>query len=141
MTAEETQGASALLARVEALREEMGRAADRLAAAAREAAEAAAGTTPTLLDPDRRELRVDEQAVPLTPLEFQLMQELLRSPGRVCGRADLLVKATGSRLEGQRRNMDAHINRLRAKLGASDWRLQTVRGIGYRWDSKEASCQ
>jgi two-component system, OmpR family, response regulator AdeR len=74
------------------------------------------------------------QALPLTPTEFRLLQHLMQSPNRAIGRSELLEVALpeGDALE---RAVDVHLRNLRAKLelaGAPNL-INTVRGVGYRF--------
>mgnify|MGYP002601435731 CR=1 FL=1 len=71
--------------------------------------------------------RVLEQ---LTAREFELLRELLSSPGRVFTREILLAKLWGYDFFGDERVVDSHIKNLRHKLGR-DY-IETVRGVGYR---------
>ena len=71
--------------------------------------------------------RVLEQ---LTAREFELLRELLSSPGRVFTREILLAKLWGYDFFGDERVVDSHIKNLRKKLGV-DY-IETVRGVGYR---------
>jgi two-component system phosphate regulon response regulator PhoB len=75
---------------------------------------------------------VDGKLVPLTLLEFRLLQYLLMHAGRVQSREKLLEEVW--RLQGslETRTIDTHINRLRQKLAEARDYLETVRGIGYR---------
>ena len=66
----------------------------------------------------------------LTAREFELLRELLSSPGRVFTREILLAKLWGYDFFGDERVVDSHIKNLRKKLGV-DY-IETVRGVGYR---------
>ena len=88
------------------------------------------------LDPDRREVLVDGAAVTLTTLEFDLLVALVRQPGRVFSRRQLLEAVWGWDYVGDDRVVDVHIRNLRRALGdrADTPRLfGTVRGVGYRF--------
>jgi DNA-binding response OmpR family regulator len=82
------------------------------------------------LDPQTR--RVDAAGVPveLTTTEFDLLLYLMRRPGRVCPRDELLADVWGYPSGTATRTTDVHIAQLRAKLGDAV-RLRTVRGVGY----------
>jgi DNA-binding response OmpR family regulator len=68
----------------------------------------------------------------LTPTEFQLLSALVRSAGRVLTRQLLLQNIwDDSGLYIDDNTLSVHISRLREKIGSS--RIQTVRGVGYRW--------
>lgn len=76
---------------------------------------------------------VGDEAVALTVLEAKLLARLMARPGRVQTRAMLLDSVWGPRADVTDRTVDAHIKRLREKLGAGGGRLETVRGVGYRY--------
>jgi two-component system, OmpR family, response regulator MtrA len=67
----------------------------------------------------------------LRTLEFELLAELARQPGRVVTRDRLLDRVWGVSFAGGTRTVDVHIAQLRKKLGRPDV-IQTVRGSGYR---------
>ena len=88
------------------------------------------------LDPDAVEVRLDGRVLEqLTAREFELLRELLSSPGRVFTREILLAKLWGYDFFGDERVVDSHIKNLRHKLGIDC--IETVRGVGYR-AAKEA---
>jgi DNA-binding response OmpR family regulator len=70
--------------------------------------------------------------VDLTLKEYQLLVFLMRNPGRVFTRAELLDHVWGGEYFGGTRTVDVHIRRLRAKTEAAGDVLETVRGVGYR---------
>ncbi|HET9956744.1 MAG TPA: response regulator transcription factor [Polyangiaceae bacterium] len=83
------------------------------------------------LDLEAHEVRVADEPVELTPAEFGILAALARKPGVVRTRAWLTERALGPDSEVTTRALDAHVSRLRKKLGASV-RIETVWGIGYR---------
>jgi len=83
------------------------------------------------LDPAARTVTVGGRPVALTVTEFNLLAALLRTRGRVLGRAELLAQAWGQADYGTSRTVDVHVAQLRAKLG-KDCPIETVRGVGYR---------
>ncbi len=88
------------------------------------------------IDPSRREVWKDEEAIELTTLEFDLLHALASYPGHVLSREQLLERVWGADYFGDDRVVDAHIKKLRQKLGddAGEPRfIQTVRGIGYKF--------
>lgn len=86
------------------------------------------------LDPDRRRAWVDEDEVPLTTTEFDLLAFLLRRPGRVYEREHLLSEVWGYAAAAGTRTVDVHVAQLRAKLGEAS-PIRTVRGVGYSAES------
>jgi DNA-binding response OmpR family regulator len=89
-----------------------------------------------LVDPDRHEVTRAGRAIPLTRVEFRLLQTILEADGRVLNRDQLLDAMYGQdQADVLDRTVDVHIGRLRNKLGddAEHPRyVATVRGVGYR---------
>src|SRR5258706_16238271 len=89
-----------------------------------------------VLNRTTRDVTVDNQAADLTPSEFELLATLMRTPGRVFSRTDLLEELQGHDYEGVERTIDVHIRNLRAKIEpdpANPIYIQTVFGVGYRF--------
>jgi len=88
------------------------------------------------IDIPRMSVHVGEKTVDLTPTEFQLLVTMVRAPGRVFTRAQLLDAVHGVAFESYERAIDAHVKNIRRKL-ESDPRephyLLTVHGVGYRF--------
>jgi DNA-binding response OmpR family regulator len=88
-----------------------------------------------LVDVDAHEVRVQDQAVHLTPTEFSLLQVLVANAGRALTRLELVEKGLGYSYEGLDRTVDSHIKNLRRKLadaGSPADLIETVFGVGYR---------
>ena len=85
-----------------------------------------------VLDPTRREVRVDGVLIPLRTQEFEVLAVLLRHKGLVLTREQLLSKAWGFDFAGETRTVDVHIAQLRQKLINSHIKIETVTGIGYK---------
>ncbi len=85
-----------------------------------------------VLDPTRREVRVDGVLIPLRTQEFEVLAVLLRHKGLVLTREQLLSKAWGFDFAGETRTVDVHIAQLRQKLVNSQLKIETVTGIGYK---------
>jgi two-component system, OmpR family, phosphate regulon response regulator PhoB len=104
---------------------------------------AVAGSARTLrggnitIDLNALSVTVDDAPVELTPTEYRLLVSLLERRGRVQNRQQLLEAAWDTHARIETRTVDMHMQRLRGKLGAgADW-IETVRGFGYRFRSKE----
>ncbi len=69
----------------------------------------------------------------LTKSEFQLLETLIRQPGRAFGRAELVDAALGEDTMVLERTIDVHVRALRKKMGPAADLIETVRGIGYRF--------
>jgi len=89
---------------------------------------------PVVLDPARRTVTVAGTAVGLTQTEFDLLAHLMRRPGRVYTREELLASVWGYAMHAGTRTVDVHVAQVRAKLGDSAGVLRTVRGVGYAAD-------
>jgi two-component system, OmpR family, alkaline phosphatase synthesis response regulator PhoP len=89
------------------------------------------------LDSSRHIVSVGGRPVELTPKEFDLLHALLAAAGRVLSREHLLNRVWGYARadEIESRTVDVHIRRLRAKLGAEERRIATIKGVGYRFES------
>jgi DNA-binding response OmpR family regulator len=89
-----------------------------------------------LLDPERIEVRWGGAPVRVTVSEFRLLEALIRRPGVVLSRAQLLDQVRGSDSVVADRIIDSWVRRLRRKIEAVDDgfdRIETVVGAGYRW--------
>ena len=84
------------------------------------------------IDRQRHRATVDDQPLDLTLSEFALLDTLIRQPGRVFSRAELIDAALGDALVLER-TIDVHIRSIRKKLGDRASLIETVRGIGYRF--------
>ncbi len=82
------------------------------------------------LDPGRRRAWAGAAEVPLTTTEFDLLAHLMRRPGRVYEREQLLSEVWGYAAAAGTRTVDVHVAQIRAKLGAAS-PIRTVRGVGY----------
>ena len=85
---------------------------------------------PLTVDPSRRRVSADGREVLLTATEFDLLLHLVRRPGRVYAREQLLSQVWGYEAAAGTRTVDVHVAQLRAKLGSAS-PIRTVRGVGY----------
>ncbi len=86
-----------------------------------------------LVDRGRHRVTAGETPLDLTPSEFGLLEALIRQPGRVFSRSELIDSALGGDSLVLERTIDVHIRALRKKLEAYADLVETVRGIGYRF--------
>ena len=86
------------------------------------------------LDPEQRRVTAAGAPVTLTTTEFDLLAYLMRRPGRVFSREQLLASVWGYEAAAGTRTVDVHVAQLRAKLGPHA-PLRTVRGVGYAADA------
>jgi len=86
------------------------------------------------LEPARRAAFLRDEELVLTAREFAILETLLRRPGSVLSREEILEQAWGEREEPMSNTIDVLVARLRKKLdpGGSSPRIETVRGVGYR---------
>jgi two-component system, OmpR family, alkaline phosphatase synthesis response regulator PhoP len=89
------------------------------------------------IDPGSRQVWVDGEPVELTSTEFDLLKTLAEHQGMVLSREQLLQQVWGYDFYGEERVVDVHIGHIRQKLG-DDRFIVTVRGVGYRFEDKEA---
>ena len=90
-----------------------------------------------VVDISRKRVLIDGESAAFTFKEFELLQYLVLREGRTIERAELVASlwegATDDDAPGER-TIDVHVRRLRAKLGAYEDIVRTVRGVGYRFD-------
>ncbi len=86
-----------------------------------------------LIDLEKHRVEVNGEEVVLTATEFNLLHHLASRPGRVQSRDVLLDQVWGYPYEGYARTVDTHVRRLRKKLGPEKERIETIRGVGYRF--------
>ncbi|HSG70965.1 MAG TPA: winged helix-turn-helix domain-containing protein, partial [Planctomycetaceae bacterium] len=79
--------------------------------------------------------KINGKELQLTPTEFQILWTLVRQPGRPFSRNELLDRCRGQDANALERTIDVHIRSLRSKLGQLSKLIETVRGIGYRFQS------
>ena len=125
-----------LKARVRALLRRSG------AAVQRQAAKSPLTVGHIRLDPNERSAWKDGVPVDLTAKEFDLMELLMRNPGRVYSRENLLNVVWGYEYIGDYRTVDVHVRRLREKLEldpANPEYIRTKWGVGYYLSSRPVS--
>ena len=89
------------------------------------------------MDVDRHTVEVDGSPVPMPLKEFELLELLMRNPGRVLTRGQLIDRVWGSDYFGDTKTLDVHIKRIRSKIEvhpSEPVQLVTVRGLGYRFE-------
>jgi two-component system OmpR family response regulator len=90
---------------------------------------------PLTIDLGRREVRVEDEEVATTRIEFSLLEQLCRRPTEVCTREDLLDAVWGPTWVGDNHVVDVHLSNLRRKLDRAAPEIKvihTVRGVGFR---------
>lgn len=89
-----------------------------------------------VVDLDAHTVTVDGARVALTYKEFELLRLFLSHPGMAFTRDQLFQEVWGMDFCGETRTVDMHIRTLRQKLGSYGDRIETVRGVGYRWEAQ-----
>ena len=83
------------------------------------------------------QVTVAGEPLDLTYLEYALLAFLVTHPSRTYSRDALLRRVWGFDYYGGSRTVDVHVRRIRAKLGPElAQHLETVRGVGYRWEAQ-----
>jgi len=89
------------------------------------------------IDESGRNVYVNGERVELTPKEFDLLLYLADHAGKALTRDQILNAVWSYDYFGDTRTVDTHIKRLRLKLGEKSEMIQTVRGVGYRFEVKK----
>jgi two-component system response regulator CpxR len=85
-----------------------------------------------VLDPGTREVMANGKRVELTTFEFDILEMLLRSAGKVLSRDALMENFYNRKATPFDRSIDMHISHLRRKLENGDDLIKTIRGVGYQ---------
>ncbi|SFB01892.1 response regulator transcription factor [Algoriphagus aquimarinus] len=91
------------------------------------------------IDEKKRKVILQQKRVDLTPKEFDLLVLMAKSPGRSYSRSELLELIWGYDFSGYEHTVNAHINRLRAKIEADPNNpiyILTTWGVGYRFNDE-----
>ncbi len=92
-----------------------------------------------VIDTGSHLVKVNDEEVPLTPMELNILAALATHPGQVLSREKMIALAQGDCYDGFDRNVDTHIKNIRNKIAkkVDDWTfIETVYGIGYRFQAK-----
>ncbi len=87
-----------------------------------------------VIDPVRHEVRLAGHPLPLTATEFKILDFMARKPGRVFSRDQIISAIHDGDIAVTDRTVDVQIVALRKKLGTRQHCIQTVRGIGYKFE-------
>ncbi len=95
-----------------------------------------------VIDPSRREVTLNGEMLSLTALEFDLLYFLAKTPGRVWRRSELIQEVWNYDYVGEPRVVDVHIGQIRRKIEPDEkspsW-IQTVRGVGYKFEAPDTT--
>ena len=89
------------------------------------------------LTPKTRLVEKNGQPVELTLKEFELLKLLVLSRGKVLTRDFLLDRIWGYEFYGETRTVDVHIRHIRQKLGDDAHYIETIRGVGYKFNDRQ----
>jgi DNA-binding response OmpR family regulator len=87
---------------------------------------------PLVLDRSRHQVTVHGQEVTLTAKEFGLLDYMLRHPGRVLTRENLLNAVWGYEYYGTTRTIDVHVHRLKQKIPLLNDAIVSIKALGYK---------
>jgi two-component system response regulator RegX3 len=93
---------------------------------------------PVRIDVERHKVSINNEDVSFPLKEFELLEFLVRNPGRVLTRIQLIDRVWGSDYFGDTKTLDVHIKRLRSKIEkdpAEPEFIQTIRGLGYKFEA------
>jgi len=90
------------------------------------------------IDLETHVAKVGAAPLDLTRREFELLAYFVQNPRRVHSREKILHQVWGLEYLGESRTIDAHVRRVRAKLGEASGMIETVVGVGYRMGGPEA---
>jgi two-component system, OmpR family, response regulator CpxR len=85
------------------------------------------------LDPGAREVFAHGKRIDLTTFEFDILEMLMRSAGRVLSRDALMENFYNRKATPFDRSIDMHISHLRKKIEGGDDLIKTIRGVGYQF--------
>lgn len=77
-------------------------------------------------------VKVNGESISLTSKEFELLYLLMKYPGKVFTRDELLDRIWGYEFDGESRTVDVHVRSLRVKLKECGEYIETIRGFGYK---------
>ena len=86
------------------------------------------------IDTEARYVRIDGELINLSPKEYELLVYMAENEGRALSRDQILNAVWDYNFFGDPRTVDTHIKKLRLKMGKRGEYLQTVRGVGYRFE-------
>ena len=85
------------------------------------------------IDPGAREVTVNGKKIDLTTYEFDILELLMRTAGKVLSRDDLMEHLYNRKATAYDRSIDMHISHLRKKLESGQPVIKTIRGVGYQF--------
>ncbi len=92
-----------------------------------------------VIKPKAHVVKVNNQEINLTIKEYDLLLMLAKKPGQVFSRDDILERIWGYAFDKENRTVDVHIRTLRVKMKECGHYIETVRGVGYKFEVKDES--
>ena len=86
-----------------------------------------------VIDPGSREVFANGKTVEVTTFEFDILEMLMRSAGRVLSRDALMENMYNRKATPFDRSIDMHVSHLRKKLETGHPLIKTIRGVGYQF--------
>ena len=90
-----------------------------------------------VIDKISHRILIEGNEVEMSPKEYELLDFMVKNSGQALTREQILDEVWGYDYYGDYRTVDTHIKRLRIKLDKKSNLIQTVRGIGYRFEVKK----
>lgn len=90
-----------------------------------------------VIDDTSKKVTLSDVIVPLSPKEYGLLLYMLQNKGVAISRDKFISEVWGYDYDGFDRTLDTHVKLLRKKLGAYGNKIQTVRGVGYRFEKED----
>ena len=89
-----------------------------------------------VIDPDGRTVKVDDKPVEMSLREYELLKYLVDNEGIALSRDKILNNVWNYDYYGDSRTIDSHIKKIRHKLGKKGKYIETMRGVGYKFEVK-----
>ncbi len=90
-----------------------------------------------VVDKNAHTVSVDGQSIDLSFKEFELLEYFMTNQGRALSRENILNRVWNYDYYGDARTIDTHVKKLRAKLGEKGKYINTIWGVGYKFEVKE----
>ena len=89
-----------------------------------------------VIDSDGRTVKVDGKEIELSLREYELLKYFVDNNGIALSRDKILNNVWNYDYYGDSRTIDSHIKKIRHKLGKKGKHIETIRGIGYKFEIK-----
>ena len=89
------------------------------------------------IDPEGRTVKVDNKQIEMSLREYELLKYLIDNQGIALSRDKILNNVWNYDYYGDSRTIDSHIKKIRHKLGKKGKYIETMRGVGYKFEVKE----